>query len=480
MKRTKIVATIGPASSDAETIEKMLDAGMNVARINFSHGKRREHAATVARLRQVAAAKNKTLAILGDLQGPKIRIGKVPNDEILLEIGDSLTLSADPSDADNPEFIPFPHPEIVPNLEPGSRLVMGDGEMQLKVISRNEMRLEVVALIDGPLGSRKGANLPGTRIPLPSLTKKDRKDLQVIADLQLDYVALSFVRSAEDIDDLRSALTENGARIPIVAKIEKAEAIDCLDEIIAKVDAVMVARGDLGLDLPAFDVPFLQKEIIRKCNLAGIPVITATQMLQSMTHNPVPTRAEATDVANAILDGTDAVMLSGETAMGKYPVQSVEMMARIALRTEQDFPFDDWFARRRSTVQATHANIGNSISAASCAVAHQIEAEAIVTTTVSGTTARMVARWRPSHRIIALTPNLDTMRRMALVWGVESVYIIRFGTIDDMIADIRDPLLASGFNIGHQIVITAGVPFGKTGHTNLLLVHEFEDLEDDE
>lgn len=473
MKRTKIVATIGPASSKKATIAKMLDAGMNVARINFSHGEKRSLAASVHRLRQVASAKNKNLAILGDLQGPKIRIGKVPNDSLMLAAGDELVFSADPVDESDESIIPFRYPTILQNIQPGAKLIMGDGEMQLEARERNGLRLNVVALVEGELGSRKGVNLPGTPIPLPSLTKKDRKDLQLIVDLQLDYVALSFVRSAEDIIGLKQALAEIGAKIPIIAKIEKSEAIDCLDAIIEAADGVMVARGDLGLDMPAYDVPFLQKAIIRKCNQAGKPVITATQMLQSMTKSPVPTRAEATDVANAILDGTDAVMLSNETAVGRYPVQSVQMMQKIALRTEEAFPFRDWFDRRRESVQTSINNIGDSISSASCAVAHQISAEAIVTTTVSGYTARQVARWRPKHRIVALTPSLDTMRRMSLVWGVESVHIMRFGTIDEMIDDIREPLLAAGFEIGQQVVITAGVPFGKAGLTNMLLVHEF-------
>ncbi|MGB1254083.1 MAG: pyruvate kinase, partial [Candidatus Promineifilaceae bacterium] len=262
-----------------------------------------------------------------------------------------------------------------------------------------------------------------------------------------------------------------------IAKVEKAEAIECLDEIIAEADGVMVARGDLGLDMPPFDVPFLQKEIIRKCNQAGKPVITATQMLQSMTDTPVPTRAEATDVANAILDGTDAVMLSSETAVGLYPVQAVEMMRKIALRTEEAFPFSDWFERRRTKVQTSIENTGDSISSASCAVATQINADAIVTTTVSGYTARQVARWRPRQRIIALTPNMKTMQRMALVWGVESVQVMRFGQIDEMIDDIRDPLLEAGFAIGDRVVITAGVPFGKAGLTNMLQVYEFAETD---
>ena len=473
MKRTKIVATIGPASSDKDTIGKMLDAGMNVARINFSHGDKHALAASVRRLRQVAAAKGKTLAILGDLQGPKIRIGKVPNDSLALKINDEVLLSADEADQDNPEIVPFLYPEIIQNIEVGSKLVMGDGEMQLQVVERDGLRMRAIALVEGELGSRKGMNLPGTLIPLPSLTKKDRKDAQLIVDLELDYVALSFVRAAEDLVELKTLLQKLGAKIPVIAKIEKSEAIASLDQIIEEADGVMVARGDLGLDMPAFDVPFLQKEIIRKCNQAGKPVITATQMLQSMTDKPVPTRAEATDVANAILDGTDAVMLSSETAVGRYPVQSVEMMRKIALRTEEAFPFDEWFDRRREIVQTNIKNTGDSISSASCAVARQISAAAIVTTTVSGYTARQVARWRPKHPIVALTPSMDTMRRMALVWGVESVHVMRFGTIDEMIDDIREPLLGAGFQVGDQIVITAGVPFGRAGLTNMLQIHQF-------
>ena len=472
MSRTKIVATIGPASNNDQTIGQMIDAGMNVARVNFSHGNRESATVMVNRIRTVAEQKGKKIAILGDLQGPKLRIGMVPGGgELDLQIGQQVTLSADPDDKTD-GVIPFPHPELMEAINQGARLVMGDGEVVLQVMAKRGMHLVCATTVAGPLGSRKGVNLPGTFLPIPSVTEKDKVDLVTAIELDMDYVALSFVRAASDIDELRDLMLQQGLVIPIIAKIEKSEAIDALEEIRDVCDGMMVARGDLGIDLPTHEIPFLQKKIIRTCNEVGKPVITATQMLQSMTENPTPTRAEATDVANAILDGTDAVMLSAESANGKFPVKSVAMMRSIATMTEQHFPYEDWNQRRYEQLRTSMAETSDAISAASCGIARHLSASAIITTTVSGSTARQVARWRPAHPIVALSPREKTCRQLALTWGVESTSVPDFGTIDDMIEDIAPSLQEIGFVVGDRVVVTAGVPFGRRGLTNVLQVHE--------
>ncbi len=476
MARTKIVATIGPASNNDNTIAMMIDAGMNVARINFSHGNRKTATEMVNRIRSVADERGKKIAILGDLQGPKLRIGMVPGGEDLeLQIGQQVTLSADADDKTE-GVIPFPHPELMEAIEPGARLVMGDGEVALQVMAKRGMHLICATTVSGPLGSRKGVNLPGTKLPIPSVTEKDKVDLMTAIDLDMDYVALSFVRAGADIEELRRLMDEYGSQIPIIAKIEKSEAIEALEEIRDACDGMMVARGDLGIDLPTYEIPFLQKKIIGICNEVGKPVITATQMLQSMTENPTPTRAEATDVANAILDGTDAVMLSAESANGSFPVKSVAMMHSIADMTEQHFPYEEWNQRRYDQLRNMDEN-SHAISAASCGIARHLGADAIVTTTVSGSTARQVARWRPEHPIVALSPREKTCRQLALTWGVESQKVHGFGTIDGMIEEITPSLHAAGFVAGDRVVITAGVPFGRRGFTNMLQVHQLTDEE---
>jgi pyruvate kinase len=470
MPRTKIVATIGPASSDENTMRALIRAGMNVARINFSHGDRESVTILAERLRRVAAGEGKLLAILGDLQGPKLRLGKVPNDGILLQHAQPVILSADPDDTD---AIPFPHPELLDSIHPGARLVLGDGEVELTVQDRDGLRLYCLTTVEGEMKSRRGVNMPGTDLPIPSLTDKDRVDVETACDLQFDFLALSFVRRPEDIVELRALLHSYGSDIPIIAKIEKAEAIDALEAIRDVTDGMMVARGDLGLDLPAYEIPMLQKRIIRACNDVGKPVITATQMLQSMVDHPIPTRAEATDVANAILDGSDAVMLSAETAAGKYPVRSVQMMHNIAQITEHQFPYEEWEGRRFARVRTPVGNVSDAISSASCGIALRLGVKAIVTTTVSGFTAMQIARYRPPSRVIAVTPYEATSRRLCLVWGVEAIHIPQFASMDEMVDRTGEAVARTGeFEVGDMIVITAGVPFGRTGRTNVLQVHE--------
>lgn len=468
MARTKIVATIGPASNSPETVRRMLHAGMDVARINFSHGDHDTHRRSIAMLRKVAAEEGRVLAILGDLQGPKLRLGYVGRGGIQLNVGDEVMLTPF---AGQPAMVHLPHPELFSILQPGARLVIGDGEVEMRVEERQAGTIRATVTVAGLLESRKGVNAPGTDLPISSVTDKDRADLQLICELELDYVALSFVRSAADIEELREMMLGHDAQIPIIAKIEKSEAIENLLSIREACDGMMVARGDLGIEVPPQEVPLLQKRIIRVCNEVGKPVITATQMLQSMVEHPRPTRAEASDVANAILDGTDAVMLSGESAAGKFPVEAVLMMNQIAEMTEGAFPYEVWREQRQTGFNA-HANVTEAISAASCAVAEEIEALAIAPSTMSGFTARMIARHRPATPILAVSPSAVTQRRLALVWGVQCLLVPDVETTDEMIARALQALRAHGLDDGGEVVITAGVPFGSRGYTNLIQVHE--------
>jgi pyruvate kinase len=470
MARTKIVATIGPATNSPDAIRRLLAAGMNVARINFSHGDHESHTNTIAMLRQVAAEEDAVLAVLADLQGPKLRLGHVKAGGIYLALGDEIALTPHRG---QPAMIHFPHPDVIAVIAVGARLVIGDGEVEFVVTEKKADTLRCTVTVAGLLESRKGVNAPGTDLPISSMTDKDRQDLVLACKLDLDFIALSFVRSAADVQELRRLIAENGRSIPIIAKIEKKEAIDRLSEIVQAADGMMVARGDLGIEVLPQEVPLLQKRIIQCCNNAGKPVITATQMLQSMIEHPRPTRAEASDVANAILDGTDAVMLSGETATGKFPVEAVQMMRNIAEITEQAFPYDLW-RQRRQNGQNGIESVSEAISAVSCEVARQIKARAIVSTTMSGYTAQQIARHRPVTAVIAVTPSPHTQRKLALVWGVECYLTPDFRGTDTMLAQAAKAMRAYNLAPGDKLVITAGVPFGSNGATNLIQVHEIE------
>ncbi|MCA9970392.1 MAG: pyruvate kinase [Anaerolineales bacterium] len=469
MPRTKIVATIGPSSNNPETIRRMLSAGMTVARINFSHGNHDTHIQTFHMLRRVAREEGYVLAILADLQGPKLRLGHVRPGGIQLALGDEVMLTPYPG---QPAMIHFPHPELMEGLLPGARLVIGDGEVEFTVSENKGNVLRCIVTVAGLLESRKGVNAPGSDLPISSITDKDREDLKLICELNFDYVALSFVRTAEDVAELRAMMAQHGRTIPIIAKIEKSEAIDHLIEIRDVADGMMVARGDLGIDMPPQEVPLLQKQIIECCNLAGKPVITATQMLQSMVEHPRPTRAEASDVANAILDGTDAVMLSNETAAGSFPVEAVLMMKQIAEIIEAAFPYDFWRSRRRHT--SNMISVTAAISAASCDVAEEVGARMIVSATLSGHTAQQIARHRPNMPILAVSPLEETQRRLALVWGVRCALVGDFQRTDELLTKTVEAIRPYGLETGQKIVITGGVPFGRSGQTNLIQVHEIE------
>lgn len=467
MARTKIVATIGPASSNPETIRQMLAAGMTVARINFSHGDHESHTQTFHMLRRVAESENKALAILGDLQGPKLRLGHVKTGGIQLALGDEIVLTPHRG---QPAMIHLPHPDLIQAAQLGARLVIGDGEVELMVTEKKQDTLRCIVTVAGLMESRKGVNAPGTNLPISSITEKDIEDLELICALEFDYVALSFVRSAADVIELRTLMEEKGVKIPIIAKIEKREAIEELESIRDEADGMMVARGDLGIEVPPQEVPILQKQIIRCCNEKGKPVITATQMLQSMIEHPRPTRAEASDVANAILDGTDAVMLSGETATGKFPVESVLMMQQIGEIVEKEFPYAEWRSQRgRISASPT---VTEAITAASCDVAEQIKARTIVCSTMSGYTATQIARHRPPTPITAVSPSAVTKRRLALVWGVDCLQVDIFHDTDDMLEHSIAALRPFGLHEGDKVVIVAGVPFGQKEQTNLIQIYE--------
>lgn len=467
--RTKIVCTLGPSTDHPEVLRAMIRAGMSVARINFSHGDQAAHARRIAMVRQVAQEEGAIVAVMGDLQGPRWRVGVIEGGYILVAPGQRIVLTTRPVPG-SPQEVHLPHPELVALVRPGQPLLLDDGLLEFRVEEVNGTDVVCRVVRGGTLSSHKGINAPGLPLTLPALTEKDRLDVRFAVEQGMDYLALSFVRTDADVRQLRALLQELGASIPIVAKIEKREALEHFEAILEAADAVMVARGDLGVEIPPEEVPIHQKRIIRLCNRAGKPVITATQMLNSMVNHPRPTRAEASDVANAILDGTDAVMLSAETATGKYPVEAVQMMARIARIAEGAMPHRQWLDLIGEAAEVTEA-----ISRATVEIAEQIGARAIITSTMSGYTARMIARHRPPVSIIAVTPVPATTRRLALVWGVQPTLMPAVRSTDEMLAAASQAALRSGLvQPGDLVVITAGVPFGHPGHTNLVKVHRIE------
>ena len=476
MPRTKIVCTIGPASQQPEVVRGLVRAGMDVARINFSHGDRETHARAIATVREVAAQERCRVAVMADLPGPKFRVGEIPGDGMTLHRGEMVTLTAFPHRGapDANKEIPVPHPDLLRDLQPGQTVLLDDGSIELLVQQAGEGVLLCRVVNEGHLSSHKGINVPGAALRLSALTSKDR-DLAVFALEQgVDFFALSFVRRPADVRELRRFLQKRvGATpiIPIIAKIEKPEALSVFDEILAEADGVMVARGDLGVETPAEEVPFHQKRIIRACNQVGKPVITATQMLQTMIEHPHPTRAEASDVANAILDGTDAVMLSGETAVGRYPVEAALTMARICANAEAHLPYGRllYGEAKKKDVPKT---ITEAISCAAVEIAGEVQARAIITATMSGQTARMVARHRPHVPVVAVTPSERTLYSLSLVWGVEPVLVEEFSNTDDMVKMmVQAACEHSAVAWGDPIVLTAGIPFGSGGETNMLKVH---------
>jgi pyruvate kinase len=473
-KHTKIVATIGPSSEKAEVLRQMIRAGMNVARINFSHGEHEEHGRRIETIRKVAQEEGAVIAILADIQGPKIRIGTVANEPRTLAKGDTVTLTLDEV-AGEGKIFSLPHPEFMQDIKVGTNLLLDDGNIQFAVIDTTPRSLVCEVTVPGELKSRKGVSAPNAKLTLSAITPKDREDIRFALSQNVDYIAMSFVRNADDIRQLRWMMGFFGNDAKIIAKIEMQEALDNLEQIIKETDGVMVARGDLGVETPAERVPFEQKRMIRLCNAAGKPVITATQMLESMRTTPRPTRAEASDVYNAILDGTDAVMLSAESASGTYPVEAVTTMSNIALAAEEFVFANRSVASQNPFSHNTYEGedgISNAIGAATVAMSEVIQPTAIVTTSITGYTTMRVAKERPRTPIICATPNDATFRRMALVWGVEPLLVSEYNTIDEMISVIIRAAHEQGMvKRGDSVLLLAGVPFGVKGQTNLMKVH---------
>jgi len=467
LRRTKIVCTIGPASASARVLRKMVDRGMDVARLNFSHGTREGHRSVIQTIRQISGERGKEVGILQDLAGPKIRVGGIQGGSVLLKPRAELTLTSREVPGDERE-VSISLPALPSLVKKGDTILLSDGALELKVLSRDGQDIHCRILVGGWLGAHKGINLPATTLSIPALTDKDREDMEVGILEGVDFMALSFVRDASDLEQARQILKAREADIPLIAKIEKHEALDHLDEIVAASDGLMVARGDLGVEIPLENVPMLQKAIIAKANQAGKPVITATQMLGSMVENPRPTRAEVTDVANALLDGTDAVMLSEETAAGRFPAEAVAMMARIAIRTERTFP-GEGPANEGSHMDRRKGDISEAISHATRSMAIDISAKAIITCTTSGSTARQVAKYRPPVPIIAISPHLSTVRRLSLSWGVLPLLSGAYRNTDEMIDRALERASQSGIlHKGDAVVITAGIRAGVPGSTNLL------------
>jgi pyruvate kinase len=468
MPRTKIVCTIGPASESVAMLRQMIRAGMNVARLNFSHGDHAAHALRIANMRQAAEEEQAIVALMGDLQGPKLRVSHIRGDYTMTRVGDEIVLTTREVPGDQGE-INLPHPELVREVRPGQRLLLDDGQLEFVVLETTPTDIRCRVVIGGPLSSHKGVSAPGAKLALSALTKKDREDVRFAVEQQLDFLALSFVRNGMDVCHLRDVLDTLDATIPIVAKIEKAEALNAFDDILTFSDAIMIARGDLGVETPAERVPFVQKDLIERCNAIGMPVITATQMLNSMVTNPRPTRAEASDVANAILDGTSALMLSAETATGEYPVEAVETMARIADIAEQHLGYEDTI--HRGAIEKVHTP-AEAIGRATVEIAYDLKAKAIVTSTYSGRTARWIASYRPKTPVLAITPRADVKRQLALAWGVTPMLAPYYNTTDEMIGYAAELAMKAGLaEGGDTIVITAGIPAGVDSHTNLLKVH---------
>ncbi|WP_022793101.1 pyruvate kinase [Marinococcus halotolerans] len=469
MRKTKIVCTIGPASEAPETLEKLIENGMNVARLNFSHGDFDEHQARIDSIREVSARLKKNVAILLDTKGPEVRTHTMEGGAIQLEKGQSLIISTEEV-VGTTEKISVTHDGLTDDMEVGKKILLDDGLIELEVTGIEDKEVHTKVLNNGELKNKKGVNLPNVKVNLPGITEKDADDIEFGIRNNVDFIAASFVRRASDVLEIRELLEKHGAEDTfIVPKIENQEGIDNVEEILEVSDGLMVARGDMGVEIPPEEVPLVQKRLIKRCNFLAKPVITATQMLDSMQHNPRPTRAEASDVANAIFDGTDAIMLSGETAAGDYPVESVETMSNIALRAESSLQYRNTLDEK---TKESKPSITNSIGQSVAYTAHSLNASAILTATESGYTARIVSKYRPESPIIAVTSNERVYRRLALIWGVQGLLGTKSSTTDEMLdVTVSKALSEELVNRGDLVVISAGVPVGETGTTNLMKVH---------
>ena len=473
-KKTKIVATIGPVTENEKTMTAMLDAGLNVIRLNFSHGTHAEHQNRMNLARNYTKKTGKPVAIIQDLCGPKIRTGDLYTERIILKNGQSLILTTDKIVGDE-KRMHVNYPNLPKEVRKGMFILLDDGKKKLEIVKVVGKKIHCKVLFGGELKGRRGVNIPGAYLKVSSMTDKDRKDLELGIKNNVDFIALSFVRRVEDILELRAILTKRKSTAGIIAKIETPEAIEHIDEIIEQADAIMVARGDLAIEVPAEDVPLLQKMVIKKCNKAGKPVITATQMLESMIKSPVPTRAEVSDIANAILDGTDAIMLSEETTLGEHPVEVIKVMSRVALRVENDYLHKQLLSGRRGENNNGTRSVTDSMTASAVYTAEEIGARFIVAFTHSGFTARMLSRYKPHQNIVVLTPDKGTYHKLTLSFGCYPVLTSHSQDFNRVLADARKFFLKNKLaEKGERIVVTTGVPFGNTHltETNLVLVEQ--------
>jgi len=465
-RRAKIICTLGPATSSPEKIRALVDAGMDVARLNFSHGTREEHAEVYRYVREASDASQHAVAVLVDLQGPKIRLGEFEDGGVTLAPGDRFTITTEPVEGTR-ELASTTYSFLAKDVTPGSRLLIDDGRVALRVDDTDGVRVRTTCVEGGRISDHKGINLPGVRVSAPSLSEKDREDLRFALSLRADLIALSFVRAPEDLEDVHAVMDEVGARLPVIAKIEKPEAVDRLGPITRAFDGLMVARGDLGVEIPLEQVPLLQKRAIRLAREHGKPVIVATQMLDSMIHHPHPTRAEASDVANAVLDGADALMLSGETSVGEYAIPAVETMARVIGAAESQGFWSLPSVRRRPETRP------EAIALNAVRIAEDLHAVALVAFTETGATVRHVAAHRHAIPILAFTTRPEVRSRLAMVWGTETFVMPRASNTDEMVAQADHALLEmKRGKKGDYIVIVAGTPPGTAGSTNTLRVHQ--------
>ncbi len=471
MRRAKIVCTLGPASLAPAMLEKLLASGMDVARLNFSHGTHDQHAKTISMLRAASLKVRKGVGILGDLQGPKIRTGKLQDGAVELVPGATLGITTEEAVLGTKDLVSTTYPHLAADVNPGDRILLDDGLLELKVVETDKKSRVVTEVVHGgTLTNSKGINLPGVALRAEALTPKDREDLVFGLKAGIDFIGLSFVRQPSDLDQTRAAMAEAGRQVPIVAKLEKPEAIARLDAILDRANGVMVARGDLGVEIPPEEVPAIQKDIIRRANTRGLPVIVATQMLNSMIEHPRPTRAEASDVANAIFDGADALMLSGETASGAYPAESVQMMERIILAAESAARMQGRVPQRLPlTAPASFPDVTAAIA---CEAARLSNAVAIAAFTLSGVTARLLSHYRPPVPIVAFSPNQEVRRTLSLLWGVVPRVLEPLDRAEDMVRRVEEELVSRGFaRSGDRVVVVFGSPVGKAGNTNTVRLH---------
>jgi pyruvate kinase len=475
MRKTKIICTIGPVSENRETLTKIIESGMNASRHNFSHGDHEEHGKRIRLVKELSREFNKPIAVMLDTKGPEIRTGSFAEGKVELKEGTSFTIYCGEAVSGDASKCSITYDRLPQDVKPGNMILIDDGLVGLEVQEVEGNKIQCVVKNSGMVGNHKGVNVPGVSISLPAITEKDIADLVFGIKEGVDIIAASFIRKASDVLEIRKVLQENGGDdVLIFSKVENQEGVNNIDEIIKFSDGIMVARGDLGVEIPIENLPLVQKMIIEKCNNAGKPVITATQMLDSMIRNPRPTRAEASDIANAIFDGTDSIMLSGETANGKYPVESIRTMAKIAEEAEKSLNYEAALKKKR---KSHIPNVPNAISLATCNTAMELNASAIITATQSGHTAKIVSKYRPECPIIAVTPYDNVARKLALNWGVFPIVAEKVETTDEMIHRSVDMALATGYvKKGDLVVIAAGIPVNYVGSTNMLKVHIVGDI----